>query len=214
MSENENNDNEPNIVDVNDLNEQHSVPSLDIYDPKTWDNLDNKTRDLLVEKRPIKETIVNFPLDGNSRHFSHSHYTRILPNGENQDRKWLVYSKSVDKVYCFCCKLFKSTPLTSALANERYNDWKHLSEMLKLYENNIQHITNMNTWIDLQIRLRKNETIDKNIQKQIFKEKIHWKQVLLRIIAIVKCLAKNSISFHEIHERICEDNNSNFFGFN
>ena len=29
----------------------------------------------------------------------------------------------------------------------------------------------MNTWIDLQIRLRKNEIIDKNIQEQIFKEK-------------------------------------------
>ena len=87
MSENENNDNESNIVDVNDLNEKHSIPSLDIYDPKTWNNLDNKTRDLLVEKGHIKETIVNFPLNDNSRHFSHSHYTRILPNGENQDRK-------------------------------------------------------------------------------------------------------------------------------
>ena len=54
LSENENNDNEPNIVDVNDLNEEHWNPSLDIYDPKIWDNLDNKTRDLLVKKGPIK----------------------------------------------------------------------------------------------------------------------------------------------------------------
>ena len=122
-----------------------------------------------------------------------------------------MYLKSVNKVCCFCCKLFKSTLLTSALANERYNDCKHLSERLKLHENNIQHITNMNTWIDLQIRLRKNETIDTNLQGQISKEKIHWKQVLIRIIAIVKCLAKNSMSFRETHERIYEDNNSNFW---
>ena len=70
----------------------------------------------------------------------------------------------------------------------------------------------MNTWIDLQNRLRKNETIDKNIQEQIFKEKIHWKQVLIRIIAIVKCLAKNSISFCGTRERIYEKNNGNFLG--
>ena len=83
-----------------------------------------------------------------------------------------MYSKSADKVYCFCCKLFKSTPFTSALANEGYNDWKHLSERFKLHENNIQHIININTWIDLQIILRKNETIDKNIQNKFPKKKI------------------------------------------
>ena len=83
---------------------------------------------------------------------------------------------------------------------------------LKLHENNIQHITNMNTWIDLQIRLRKNETIEKIIKEQIFKEKIHWKQVLIRIIAIVNCLAKSSMFFRGTHERIYEDNNGNFFG--
>ena len=70
----------------------------------------------------------------------------------------------------------------------------------------------MNTRIDLQIRLRKNETIDKIIQEHIFNEKIHWKQVFVRIIAIVKCLAKNSMSFRGTHERIYEDNNGNFLG--
>ena len=57
-----------------------------------------------------------------------------------------------------------------------------------------------------------NETIDKNIQEQISKEKIHWKQILMRIIAIVKCLAKNSMFFRGTHERIYEDNNGNFLG--
>ena len=63
------------------------------------------------KKGPIKETIVNFPLDSNSRHFSHSHYIRTLPNRENQDRKWLVYSKSVDKVYVFVVNCLNQRPL-------------------------------------------------------------------------------------------------------
>ena len=41
----------------------------------------------------------------------------------------------------------------------------------------------MNTWSDLQIRLLKNKTIDKNVQELINKEKDRWKNVLQRIIA-------------------------------
>jgi hypothetical protein len=50
----------------------------------------------------------------------------------------------------------------------------------------------MNDWIDLEMRLLKNKTIDKNVQEQINREKDHWKKVLLRIIAIVKNIGKNN----------------------
>ncbi|KAL5754747.1 hypothetical protein ACOSP7_022967 [Xanthoceras sorbifolium] len=57
---------------------------------------------------------------------------------------------------------------------------------------------------------KKNETIDKNVQEQISKDKIHWKQVLVKIIVVVKCLAKHNLAFREIHERLYEYNNGNF----
>ena len=57
-------------------------------------------------------------------------------------------------------------------------------------------ITNMNTWLDLKMRLSKNKNKnDKNIQEQINKEKDHWKNVLLRIITIVKNFGKNNLAF-------------------
>ncbi|KAK3230222.1 hypothetical protein Dsin_002103 [Dipteronia sinensis] len=100
----------------------------------------------------------------------------------------------------------------SLLAHEGFNNWKHLNERLREHENSIKHITNMSTWIDLQIRLKQNETIDKNIQEQITKEKNHCKEVIVRIIVVVKYLAKFNLAFRGTNERIHEDNNGNFLG--
>jgi hypothetical protein len=43
-------------------------------------------------------------------------------------------------------------------------------------------LININDLVDLEKRLLKNKTIDKNVQEQINREKDHWKRVLLRII--------------------------------
>ena len=71
-------------------------------------------------------------------------------------------------------------------------------------------VTNMNSWVDLEIRLSKNKTIDENIQEQINKEKNYWKKVLVRILAVVKTLAINNLAFRGKNEKIYQDNNGNF----
>jgi hypothetical protein len=181
-----------------------------IYDQGQWKNIDAKLRDLLVENGPIRYNTIDFPKDENSRHFSNTYYIRKLSNSEQHSRKWLVYSKDVDRVFCFCCKLFNSKPNKMQLANEGTNDWKNLSTRLKSHETTNEHITNMNDWIDLEMRLSKNKTIDKNVQAQINKEKDHWKKVLLRIIAVVKNLGKNNLAFRGQNEKIYQENNGNF----
>ena len=99
---------------------------------------------------------------------------------------------------------------TGQLCYEGTRDWKNISSKIRKHETTREHITNLNTWLDFEMRLSKNKTIDKNIQEQINKEKDHWKKVLLRIIVVVKNLGKNNLTFRGKNEKIYEENNENF----
>ncbi|ONM02062.1 General transcription factor 2-related zinc finger protein [Zea mays] len=170
--------------------DEQFVYSTDIYDPKNWNRLDNKARDILVEKGPIREENLVFPKDGNSRHFSYAHYFRKMKNGELIDRK------------C-CCK--------SSLAHNCFGGWRHINDRLKDYETSVEHITNMNTWNELRARLAKAQTTDKEIQEEIKREKERLRQVLLRLVAIVKFLGKRCLAFRGSNEQLYNDQNGNFY---
>jgi len=73
-----------------------------------------------------------------------------------------------------------------------------------------EHIINMNAWIDLEMRLSKDKTIDKHVQEQINRDKEHWRKVLLRIIAVIKTLGKNNLALRGKNEKIYQESNGNF----
>ncbi|XP_028066986.1 uncharacterized protein LOC114269834 [Camellia sinensis] len=165
------------------------------------------------ERGPMKRNCeLNFPKDDSSRHrhFSPAHYIRHLPSGEKFNRTWLIYSGLLDRVFCFCCKLFKQEGNKTQLATEGFNDWRNIGERLKGRESGNEHITCMSKWIELEERLGKHQTIDKSIQEQVNKERERLRRVLLMIIAVVKTLAKNNFPFRGSHETIYEESNRLF----
>ena len=96
------------------------------------------------------------------------------------------------------------------LASKGVRDWKQMSKKLKQHENSVEHLTNMNTWNDLRIRLSKDQTIDDEMQWEIAKEKERWRQVLVRIVSALKFLAKQNLAFRGSNAKIYQSNNGNF----
>ncbi|XP_022858603.1 uncharacterized protein LOC111379463 [Olea europaea var. sylvestris] len=202
---------EDDVIDERNINEKISEPfSFDISDLVNWENMNQNLRDLIVMKGPVRDDDVIFTKDVANRHFSSIHYTRRLRNGENHDRKWLIYSKSLDKIFCLCCKLFKNDGVQTQLAHDGANDWKIIGEKLRTHEVSYDHITNMSRWIEMEIRFQKKQTIDKSVQEQINKDREHWRQVLLRIISVVKTLVENNLAFRGDNEKIYQENNGIF----
>ncbi|KAL9145556.1 hypothetical protein ABFS82_13G051800 [Erythranthe guttata] len=99
------------------------------------------------------------------------------------------------------------------LATEGFNAWKNISSRLKGHECSNDHIICMSRWIETETRMRKRETIDKSLQEKMNNEKDYWRQVLLRIIALVKTLSQQNLALRGSNETLFEDGNGNFLKF-
>ncbi|XP_008187309.1 zinc finger MYM-type protein 1-like [Acyrthosiphon pisum] len=191
---------------------------LSIIDPATWtdNNMTQHIRAEVVKFGPYQVKDFDFPysvIDGTKRKFSTFYYTRKLINCEIIERHWLVYSKSCDRVFCFCCKLFSSSgPQQSLLSTIGTNNWKCLSENLKSHERSSLHLKSVQIWMELKLRISENSTIDKAYQSAIEKEKQHWKNVMIRIIAAIQYLAKHNDAFRGSSDVVNTENNGKFIG--
>ncbi|XP_057514940.1 uncharacterized protein LOC130796584 [Actinidia eriantha] len=109
-----------------------------IDDPGNWKYIDQKLRDLLVERGPVTRNCdVNFPKDGSFRHFSSVHYVRHLSNGEKVDRKWLIYSevlKLMENCYpnsWIAYRILLTIPVTVASGERSFSKLKMIKNYLR-----------------------------------------------------------------------------------
>nr|XP_027198316.1 zinc finger MYM-type protein 1-like [Dermatophagoides pteronyssinus] len=194
---------------------QPVIESLDcsstfiLEDPATWpENISLKIRDFLVENLP-KHIKHSYPKDKNGRSFSENYFFRILPNGEKVKRQYLVYSKSLNSVFCSHCKLFGGP--NSRLSNDSgVNDWRHLATILKTHESSSNHLSNSSKFLKLKNALKNKTTIDGTNQQIIENEKNYWLSVLERIILLIQFLGRQCLAIRGSTQAIYSEENGNF----
>lgn len=83
-----------------------SLQNADYEDIAKWSSPINSTMiNEVIIRGPINDKIQDkYPRNSNGCHFSKVHFQKVILNGEIYKRKWLVYSQSTNKIYCFCCK--------------------------------------------------------------------------------------------------------------
>ena len=130
-----------NPIEMEGLPSRNSqIIAYECSDPALWPSvLTDEHRKLFVEKGPYRLENYEYPTDENGRQFVERHYDRYLANGEIINRVWLVYSPSTDRVFCFCCKLFRSNEKI-ALVTEGLCDWKNIGSRLNEHEVSKKHL--------------------------------------------------------------------------
>ncbi|CAM5083697.1 unnamed protein product [Natator depressus] len=150
-----------------------------------------------------------FPKDNENRSFHPARYWCEIPNGDKVERPWLMYSKTQNAAYCFCCKLFQSN-VPATLGSTGRKDWKNLARNLACQEKAANHQRAFHRWKELEMRLRLKATIDDQHQEKIASEFLYWQNVLKRLIAIVKLLATQNLALRGTSDQLYVPNNGNF----
>ncbi|XP_023809021.1 zinc finger MYM-type protein 1-like [Oryzias latipes] len=180
-------------------------------DPAKWPSpLTDRIRMELVRRGPssIPPDFVFPRNDSDGRSCHHHYFRKTLVSGEKIARTWLMYSKVKNSLFCFCCKLFSNKNInltTSGTAN-----WKHASTYLTAHEKSPEHLNCMKAWKELSGRIRSGKTIDKQEMALLEEERVRWRAVLTRLIAIVQSLAVRNLALRGHTETLFTSSNGNF----
>ena len=144
-------------------------------------------------------------------------FTRIHVNGEKVSRNWLCYSPTTGKVYCFTCTLMStetqpgpaSATASCLFASEGFGDWNHADRGISSHERSKQHCQSTIAVMTLGSARGR---IDAELLEACETEWQYWRNVLARIVAVVKFLAERGLPFRGHDEIIGSTANGNYLG--
>ncbi|KAF2879931.1 hypothetical protein ILUMI_26260 [Ignelater luminosus] len=184
-------------------------------DPGNWvfPVTDSQRHDLIQKglDQNLEKSDESYPKDANKRHFLKFHFARKLSNGETQHRRWLVYSISQNKVYCFPCRLFSH--LQTQIVKEGCCDWKDLSRILQRLEQSQEHVKCMIKWMEFYKGIKHGKTIDKENERLIRESQKYWYNLFERLTDIINYLASHNLAFRAHRESLNLNNSGNSGNF-
>ena len=114
-----------------------------------------------------------------------------MRTGEKQLRQFLVYSESRGSVFCIPCFLLNGTS-QFAKRSEGFNDWKNGQSRLTAHENSVEH---RKCVLYLRARGQIAGRIDNELASQLETEIKYWRDLLNRVVALVKKFSIRGIPF-------------------
>lgn len=161
---------------------------------------------------PIK--CQNFDADfnstGNKPPFSISHLDRQLANGKIDKRDWVIYSPSLGVVFCFPCRLFGNVQQNvETFRTKGFKDFHNFQRSFKSHEISKVHLENC---LAYSTRQKGVETVDAAQLKQHQLEMQYWREVLQRVVSVIKLLASRGLAFRGSDELFGSPSNGNFLG--
>lgn len=119
---------------------------------------------------------------------------------QKKKRKWLIFSDTSKSVYCYVCKLFPDHKQTYQILIDGFSDWSRTAKVLSKHEVSKSHLTAM---VNMLTRSKLSGRVDSQLLTQIEKEKDYWRQVLHRVVATVKLLARLGLPLRGHRETEC-----------
>lgn len=127
-------------------------------------------------------------------------------NGEKIQRKWIFYSESMGKMFCVYCKIFAYK--SGQFSCDDFNDWKH-SERIEEHEVSKDHCHAAHAFAKRSGALC---SVQSELQKQMENEENYWRQLLKRILSVIRFLTSRGLPFRGDNEQFGNSHNGNYLG--
>lgn len=163
--------------------------------------LQNCDEELFVQKSS-KQFDINF-----TRKCNKSLFERKTANGELIKRSWLCFSPFTGNLYCFVCKLMSKT--RNQFTHGGFCDWKHANDRLISHETSKDHL---NSVISVASRSKELGRIDNELIKQSEEVKYYWRNVIKRLVSVIKFICERGLALRGENEIIGSSKNGNYLG--